>query len=298
MLDSPMIDVALGLMLFFLVMSLSVTAIQEWMSSICKLRGKNLEKGIKRLVGDDIAKEIYNHSLMKTMGTKPSYLKSKYFAKILIDIIDPNRQALKEEKNNIQKFIEKVPNPQVKKVFQTFNVKVNDKVEAIEKEICEWFDAGMERASGWYQKKIQLYSFVIAFILVICMNANTITIAQALWKNDELRAKIAAIAVNAPKLDDDDFQNKIEKTSNVFPIGWNDETKKEFKSIFQIKNNKGFINYIKGIIINIIKCFPYYLIGWLITVAAISLGAPFWFDLLGKVANIRKSKIPSKKEEE
>ena len=75
MLDSPMIDVAIGLILFFLVMSLSVTAAQEWVASILKLRGKNLEKGIKRLVGNDITKEIYNHSLMKTMGDKPSYLK-------------------------------------------------------------------------------------------------------------------------------------------------------------------------------------------------------------------------------
>ena len=75
MLDSPMIDVAIGLILFFLVMSLSVTAAQERVASILKLRGKNLEKGIKRLVGNDISKEIYNHSLMKTMGDKPSYLK-------------------------------------------------------------------------------------------------------------------------------------------------------------------------------------------------------------------------------
>ena len=30
-------------------------------------------------------------------------------------------------------------------------------------------------------------------------------------------------------------------------------------------------------------------LGWLITAAAVSLGAPFWFDLLGKVANLRGS---------
>ena len=32
------------------------------------------------------------------------------------------------------------------------------------------------------------------------------------------------------------------------------------------------------------------LLGWIITTAAVSLGAPFWFDLLlGKVANLRGS---------
>ena len=29
------------------------------------------------------------------------------------------------------------------------------------------------------------------------------------------------------------------------------------------------------------------IVGWLFTIAAVSLGAPFWFDLLGKVARLR-----------
>jgi hypothetical protein len=32
--------------------------------------------------------------------------------------------------------------------------------------------------------------------------------------------------------------------------------------------------------------------GWLITILAICLGAPFWFDVLGKVANLRSSIKP------
>jgi hypothetical protein len=37
--------------------------------------------------------------------------------------------------------------------------------------------------------------------------------------------------------------------------------------------------------------------GWLITAFALSLGAPFWFDLLNKVVKLRTSvKIPSKSE--
>ncbi|HWO47495.1 MAG TPA: hypothetical protein VNM41_05485, partial [Solirubrobacterales bacterium] len=35
--------------------------------------------------------------------------------------------------------------------------------------------------------------------------------------------------------------------------------------------------------------------GWLISIAAISLGAPFWFDTLGKLSNLR---MAGKKPEE
>ena len=32
---------------------------------------------------------------------------------------------------------------------------------------------------------------------------------------------------------------------------------------------------------------PAHLFGWLFTAAAVSLGAPFWFDLLSRVAKLR-----------
>ena len=273
MLDSPMIDVALGLMLFYLVMSLSVTAAQEWVSSLFKLRGKNLKKGISQLVGNDITEEIYNHSLMRTMGSKPSYLKSKYFSKILIDVIDTEKKALNEEKRDIKQFIEKIPNPKLKKVFQSFNMEANNKLDCLEDQISDWFDAGMERASGWYQKKVQICSFIISTFFVIAVNANTVNIAQALWEDDVLRKKTAATAEQIPQEDLSSSTNnntsqtdKITEAKNSFPIGWENENI-TLSSFWWFKS----------------------IIGWLITIAAVSLGAPFWFDLIGKISNVRKS---------
>ena len=50
----------------------------------------------------------------------------------------------------------------------------------------------------------------------------------------------------------------------AFPIGWHDRP-------------SGWLGWLSTVL------------GWIITTAAISLGAPFWFDLLGKVANLRGS---------
>lgn len=36
------------------------------------------------------------------------------------------------------------------------------------------------------------------------------------------------------------------------------------------------------------------MLGWLVTVAAVSLGAPFWFDLLSKVARLRAAGNPAR----
>ena len=254
----------LDLYCFILVMSLSVTAAQEWVSSLFKLRGKNLEKGIKHLVGHDIAEEFYNHPLMRTMGSKPSYLKSKIFSKILIDIIDSDKKVLNENKN-IEKFIEKISNPKLKRVFQSLDIQADN----LENQISEWFDAGMERASGWYQRRVQLCSILISSVLVIGMNANTITIAKTLWEDDVLRSEavkaVEKISEKDPSNINDKKKEEVKKAKSLFPLGWSDF----------VWSWSWFFESI---------------IGWLITIAAMSLGAPFWFDLIGKISNIRNSK--------
>ncbi len=298
MLDSAMIDVALGLISFFLVMSLSVTAVQGWLSSILKLRGKNLRKGIENLTDHKIAEKIYTHPLMKTMGSNPSYLKSKYFAQILIDIID--KKAPLNEKSNVKALIDKIENEDLKKIFQILNIKPNDKIEELEKKISDWFDTGMERVSGWYQRKMQTISIIISAFLVIIINADALNIAQALFQEDALRAKTSAIVDQISKENSElteankeqntllqNLENQLKITD--FPIGWRNENWNKYKSEFN--KEECTMNMLICIWFIILKLF-----GWLITISAVSLGAPFWFDLIGKVANIRNSIKPKEKE--
>lgn len=311
MLDSPMIDVAFGLILFFLVMSLAVTAAQEWVSSILKLKGNNLKEGIENLVGNDISKQIYNHPLIKTMGTKtfihnllspifklkflnkkgqkretsprPSYLKSEYFAKTLIDLIDTKREVFKDEKTEIQELTNKISNPQIQKILRALNIKAKDKIEDVEEKISQWFDAGMARVSGLYKRKIQFFSFLIASVLVIVLNANAITIAIELWENDHLQSQVNTFINNSSNLNMNELQDKINETKIDFPLGWKekDNTLSFWKTIKKRAMNLSWSD----------------IIGWFITISAVSLGAPFWFNLLGKVAHIRKPKIPSSEKE-
>ena len=56
MFDHPIIDVALGLVFFYVVLSLFASAVQEWIASVCALRSKNLRQGIGNLVGDQCEK--------------------------------------------------------------------------------------------------------------------------------------------------------------------------------------------------------------------------------------------------
>ena len=90
--------------------------------------------------------------------------------------------------------------------------------------------------------------------------------AEKLWANDALRSAIAVQAQNVSVQQNllDSGSNEIIESINEFPIGWE-----------KLPNSD--IEWVKSIL------------GWVLTAAAVSLGAPFWFHVLGRVANIRGS---------
>src|SRR6185436_3270152 len=91
MFGSAILDVAIGLIFVFLVMSLIVTAVSELIASKLQLRASNLETGIRNLLHprsnndsakpiEDLTKKIFEHPLVNSLsqpGEKPSYIPSR-----------------------------------------------------------------------------------------------------------------------------------------------------------------------------------------------------------------------------
>jgi hypothetical protein len=122
MLNSTTLEVAIGMALIYLLLSLFCTAINEGIAGILGSRAKNLEKGIKSLFTDGLktavtnggtggktpgvtlAEAICDHGLVQSLyrstaserATKwynrfgsnlPSYIPSRVFASVLLDVI-------------------------------------------------------------------------------------------------------------------------------------------------------------------------------------------------------------------
>src|SRR6185295_3850195 len=83
----------------------------------------------------------------------------------------------------------------------------------------QWFDDSMERVSGWYRRKVQLMLFVIATIVVVLLNADTLTTGRVLWRDDATRAAIVVKAEAAAKGDQAEIDDAV-KGLDV-PLGWN-----------------------------------------------------------------------------
>ncbi|HET7062364.1 MAG TPA: hypothetical protein VFI43_09320 [Nitrosospira sp.] len=176
---------------------------------------------------------------------------------------------------------------------------VEHQAEAFRRNIELWFHDAMNRVSGWYKRWTQHVLLVLATLVVLVSNADTVMLVQRLSQDNALRASLVAAAQEAakavsspgtsnpgsseplPLAEDARIQLVIEKARSLqLPIGWSLDPQDPgyFRSPEISLPFAGWVLY---------KLF-----GLLITIFAVSLGAPFWFDMLSKVVNVRSAGTP------
>src|SRR4051794_27331556 len=96
----PILDTIISVVFVFLMFSLVVSAAREVFASWLSLRGKQLEKGLLKLVaqlgGDSLEQDFLNHAYIKTLKVTdrfPSYIPSVNIASALLHIADGNRDG-------------------------------------------------------------------------------------------------------------------------------------------------------------------------------------------------------------
>ncbi|UKO98814.1 hypothetical protein [Nostoc sp. UHCC 0870] len=160
-------------------------------------------------------------------------------------------------------------------------------VNILRQEIAETFDNSMERASGVYRRNAKGVALLIGFSIAVIANADTFHIVSILSKDATIRTAIVSNAgqvvqtnsVNSPeeiKLLREQTNNLLEEI--ILPIGWNKMNLEQQMGLTSDKKNPLLIN-------SYLTMFC----GWLVSGVAISMGAPFWFELIGRVVNVRNS---------
>jgi hypothetical protein len=269
------LDIAIGLMFTFLAISLIASTATEAVSSAMSWRADTLFKGVKDLLNDQqftgLARQVYNHGLVNALSkgdaktaadlsVKPSYIDPKQFASALIDVVelDPNAN-ISQLKTSID---DKIQDQQLKDVLNGIVDRTNGNLNRIHDEIAAWFNQGMERISGSYKRKTQLWSLIIALIIAILLNIDAIRIAEALWNQPMLLKGLAP-----PQQTGETAKQALDQLNDLhIPFGWNDGALKDF---FKELN------------------WLYVIPGWVISAIATLFGAPFWFDTLQRFVKLR-----------
>ena len=275
MFGSTILDAAIAMVFIYLLTSLIVSAANELIASVLKLRAKNLFYGIKQLLqeGDKsaLASTLYQHPLISGLakkGGKPSYIPSRTFALAFLDVIAPGGANAPRTKDEVQSAINNLPAPLNKALTTLFDEAGHD-VEQFKTQLEIWFNNTMERVSGWYKRRTQWIQLVFAMGFAVCLNIDSVHVGQTLFAvHSPLREALVEEAKPFLASHNDTLEHVTAAISTVsLPIGWAE---------FQWKGLK-----LSGP--DMLSRVP----GWLVTVLAVSLGAPFWFDLLDKFINIR-----------
>ena len=163
MFGSTVVEVAIGLIFVYILLSLLCSAINELLAQIFHLRSKTLEKGIERLLTDQSIRDaFYSHPLVQSLGSKkpgagkgkPSYIPSRVFATALLDTLAPDdAKPAGGGFSEMRKVIEDIEIPDLKKALRALFDAAEGKLDGARKNVENWFDDTMERVSGWYKRK-------------------------------------------------------------------------------------------------------------------------------------------------
>ena len=78
---SNLLEVAIGVIFLYLLLSLLCSALTELIESLIRFRARDLKRGVGRLLQDPRLVEIFfDHPLIKPLGETPSYIPARTFS--------------------------------------------------------------------------------------------------------------------------------------------------------------------------------------------------------------------------
>ncbi len=289
-----MLEVVIALVFVMLVLSLFASTVMEAISSVLALRGKNLEKAIRNMLDDDEVETLFyerfrNNPIYEQLSNRfasnrrpPSYVSDETFRIILFQELLQGKDLSK-----IRDQIEGLPEGSLKKVLIQLLNDAQEDIEEFKNKVKSWYNSVMDRAAGWYRRNTGRILVYIGFGIAIIFNADSIGIFNTLQNDPQALQEVVNLATDfAQKTDSldlnprsrQDVQASIDKVQSVIN-----------NQVESVKTPLGLGWDIDRVQSMTVEEWIFKLIGLVITAFAISLGAPFWFDLLKKLVNVRGS---------
>ena len=373
MFSSPVLEVAIGMIFYYLLLSLICTAMNEMIEAWLKNRAFDLEHGIRRLLDDPdpnaggfaahvyrkivrffrlilyslkrekmpapgpktqgLASKLYDHALIRSLYLNwkgyPSYIPPRSFALALMDLVAPGQggaagatrvappqpntiiingnapppSAAPTPLSNLRNGIanpDVVSSPKVRDALLTLIDAAADDAVKVRENIENWFNSTTDRISGWYKRRTQVIILVLGIGIAVVVNADSVLMVDALWHDSALRSSVASQAekfaqqaTNASTNPEAEGQQKVQEANRLLanvglPIGWNAQDAAHTLPGSIFKEGGRAVSWS-------LYQLDLHWLGWLITGLAISMGAPFWFDLLNKIIVVRSTVKPQEK---
>lgn len=359
MFGSAILDMVVGMVFVFLLLSLVVSAVREAIEARLQDRAKLLAWGLHELLGGGskvLLERLYCHPLiaalysgpfdekiidyrrntggfwiLKYIGSfffkrtkMPAYIPARTVALALLDmarngqlgLVNPpaagNVSAGEVVVADVRASLAAQNGSAVARALLAALAQAGGDTEKALKAIQDWYDASMDRVSGWFKRETQQILFVLGLLVAVGLNVDAVFLAKYLAADESARHELAEMAArsavapdmaaaidklrapepggllqeepapdtpDATAATDEKVSSAVKAVTDLgLPVGWTASRWAEFSAL-----GAGTLRTV---------------VGWLITAFALSFGAPFWFDLLNKLMVIRSTVKPHEKSPE
>ncbi len=214
------LDIVIGLIFIYLLFSLFVSIVNEMLSSILQVRGKELKFSIERMIGLKLRNILYDNSRINKVKYRSSFFYGTPFWRIYKWLINFFSSGIELGSNQIEKKItnQALPSKISRETFanaltdivgdeelrkelfkqapflEKAYKKAKGETDDFKKEVEKWFDEVMTYTSEWYKQKLRIILIILGFVTAAFFNADTFSIVKKLNDDPEARAAIVAQA--------------------------------------------------------------------------------------------------------
>ena len=202
---SNMLEVAIGVIFVYLLVSILCSALNELIEAWLKYRARYLEHGIRQLLIDPgLANKFFAHPLVKPLGDRPSYIPARTFSLALWNLA--TGEATKAEAaasgvthnlTEIRRIIAGLDEKKYGQIQVSLLCLIDEAGNDLHKaraNVEAWYDDAMDRVSGWYKRRTHVILIIIGLAASFALNIDTIQITKALFYNDTLRKSVVDAA--------------------------------------------------------------------------------------------------------
>jgi hypothetical protein len=217
---------------FWFLFSLIAMILLEVIQRLDGSRQKGLQEIIQELMGSDLREDFNQNALTNPLeGAKPAYISGSLFAKVIMDwmLQRPDGRAYEKQltkdalykimQSNIKSLAEK--NAEFGRVLRAVVLqaylkteKLSEFLDAIEKDLVDWFYETVNQMSPIYGARLQRFTVLVSVLVAFVANFDVINITVRLWETSKYGELLDLVGKTGQTIQLD--------TSQItrLPVGW------------------------------------------------------------------------------
>lgn len=307
------LDVLIGLVTVYLIFGMACTAIVEACLTWLNVRSKNLEAALAEFLHGKLDDKqhfidaFYQHPLVQMLSKgengRPSYIPPHIVGQVVESLLTGN--GAKTLEDAVKSLPGTHQDNRIKGMLNVLAIQAKD-AAAFREAVELHFDALMDRASGWVKRSSHTITLAVSLLLVVGANVDTINLASSLASNPEARTQMLNIAQqHSTAAQELEAKAQAQATAVKADAATLETAKKQSElAVAAVKQAESSIasaglplgwSYLPVGDYHSPEFIRWWLskaVGLLVSMLAVSLGAPFWFTTLQKLMQLRTSISP------